>query len=145
MALKYWTGAHTKHRLMYHIVWLPKYRKKVLQTDLKRRLETLFYEAAKINQWWVEELNIRDDHVHILVQINPNESISDVIKILKGGSSKIIRKEFPDLEAFIWGDNFWAKGYFVETVGSLAYSRVKKYIKDQDSQEYATDSTASSH
>jgi putative transposase len=143
MALKYWNGAHTKHRLMYHVVWLPKYRKKVLQTNVKRRLKTLFYEATKLNQWWIEELKIKDDHVHMLIQIHPNEKISNVIRILKGGSSKIIRKEFPELEAFLWGDNFWAKGYFVETVGSLDYSKVKSYIKKQDQFGYATDSTSS--
>ena len=132
MALRYWTGAHTKHRLLYHVVWLPKYRKNILQTNVKRRLQTLFYEAAKYNQWWIDELNIQNDHIHLLIQIHPDESIASVVKILKGGTSKIIRKEFPELEAFLWGDNLWAKGYFVETVGSLAFSKVKKYIEEQD-------------
>jgi putative transposase len=89
MALKYWNGAHTKHRLMYHVVWLPKYRKKVLQTNVKRRLKTLFCETTKLNQWWIEELKIKDDHVHMLIQIHTNEKISNVIRILKGGINKL--------------------------------------------------------
>lgn len=132
MALKYWTGAHTKHRILVHVVWLPKYRKKVVNDKIARRLKNLIYEAAKANKWWIEEINILKDHIHLLIQIHPDEAISQVVQILKGGTSRVIRKEFPDLEDFLWGDNLWARGYFAETVGSTSYANIKKYIQEQE-------------
>ena len=132
MSLKYWSGSHTKHRLLYHVVWIPKYRKRILTGEVAIRLKSLLYDASLINRWWIDELEILTDHIHLLIQIRPNENISSVVKILKGGTSKIIRKEFPDLEEFLWGENFWATGYFAETVGRVNYADVKKYIQDQN-------------
>ena len=63
----YWTGAHTKHRMLYHIVWIPKYRKRVLEGGLSKRLIDLLRECADVNRWSIEELNIQRDHVHMLI------------------------------------------------------------------------------
>ena len=62
----YWTGSHTKHRLKYHLVWIPKYRKRVMRGALALRIEALIRECAEINGWAIEELNIQVDHVHML-------------------------------------------------------------------------------
>ncbi len=67
----------------------------------------------------------------MLIQINARESIASVIQILKGGTSRVIRKEFPELEEFLWGDSFWADGYFAETVGQANEEIIRKYIKTQ--------------
>ena len=128
---RYWTGAHTKHRLRYHFVWIPKYRKRVLRGKIAVRLKSLLYEAAEINNWWIEELNIQFDHIHMLIQVCPKESISKVIQKLKGGTSRLIRLEFPELKEFLWGDSFWADGYFAETVGIQDDAVIKRYIKEQ--------------
>lgn len=128
---QYWTGSHIKHRLQYHLVWLPKYRKRVLKGRVAVRLKQLFFEACQQNRWFIRELSMPDNHVHLLIQIRPKESISEVVQILKGGSSLIIRKEFPELEEFFWGDSFWADVYFAETVGQIDEAIVKKYIKEQ--------------
>ena len=69
--------------------------------------------------------------MHMLVQISPRESVAEVVKILKGGTSKVIRSEFPELEEFLWGDSLWADGYFAETVGKVDEEVIRKYIKDQ--------------
>ena len=61
---RYATGAHTKHRLQYHLVWIPKYRKRVLQGKIAIRLKDLLYEACKVNGWWISEMSIQDDHIH---------------------------------------------------------------------------------
>ena len=82
-----------------------------------------------MNGWWVEELKILPDHVHILIQIHPDETLSSVVKILKGGTSRLIKKDFPDLDEFVWGDKFWARGYFAESVGATTIRDVKNYIK----------------
>jgi putative transposase len=63
--------------------------------------------------------------------MNPSDSVSEVVQILKGGTSRIIRQEFPDLEEFLWGDSFWADGYFAETIGNVDEEIVRKYIRDQ--------------
>jgi putative transposase len=129
--LVYWTGAHTKHKLKYHLVWIPKYRKRILIGKLVIRLRELFYECAKLNSWKIEELKIMKDHVHMLIQLKPNIALSKVVQFFKGGSSKIIRKEFSELEEFLWGDSFWADGYFAETVGIAQEEMIRKYIREQ--------------
>ena len=130
MALKYWHGAHTKHRLMYHLVWLPKYRHRILRGKVAVRLKTLFYEACKVNWWWIDEVNILPDHVHLIIQVQPTETVAQVVQALKGGSSRMIRQEFPELEEFLWGDSLWADGYFAETVGAQSFTAVKTYIRE---------------
>ena len=70
------------------------------------------------------------DHVHMLIQLQAKVSVSQAVQCLKGGSSWILRKEFPEIEEFLWGDSFWADGYFAETVGTRNYLMVKKYIDD---------------
>ena len=128
---EYKSGAHTKHKLMYHIILTPKYRKKVLAKEVKKRLEELFRECAEENEWDIHEMNIQKDHVHLLLQFGPTVSVCEVVKILKGGSSRKIREEFPGLRVFLWGDNFWATGYFAETVGKVNEDCIRRYIKNQ--------------
>jgi len=128
---KYWSGAHTKHRLRYHVVWIPKRRKHLLQKDISKRLQEVIYEGCEVNKWWVDELKIHDDHVHMLIQIKPRESIAEVMNKVKGVSSRVLKKEYPKLEEFLWGDSFWSEGYFVVTVGEVEESVVKKYIATQ--------------
>jgi len=84
-----------------------------------------------MNKWLMSELSIQEDHVHIILQTNPPDSVSEVAQRLKGGTSRVIRKEFPELEEFLWGDSFWADGYFAETVGNVDEEVVKRYIRDQ--------------
>jgi putative transposase len=127
----YWTGAHTKHRLRVHLVWIPKYRKRILIGKIAARLKQLPHQACNVNRWMLSEMSVNEDHVHILVQISPRESVTEVVKILKGGTSKIIRSEFPELEEFLWGDSLWADGYFAETVDKVDEEVIRKYIKDQ--------------
>ena len=129
----YWTGAHTKHRLKFHLVWLPKYRKRILRGKVLARLQELLRQAAEVNQWQLHELAIRPDHVHLLLQVKPSESVARVVQLLKGGTSRKIREEFPELEEFLWGDSFWADGYFAESVGAVNQAVIAKYIRDQAS------------
>ena len=108
---RYWTGAHTTHKLRYHLVFVPKYRKRVLQGEVATRLETLLRQACVVNRWNLEEIAIQPDHVHLLVQVQPKYSVSSVVNVLKGGTSRVLRLDFPDLEEHLWGDSFWADGY----------------------------------
>jgi putative transposase len=95
------------------------------------RLRQLLNEACRINRWWISELSIPEDHVHLIIQTKPSDSVAEVVQRLKGGSSRVIRKEYPELEEFLWGDSFWADGYFAETVGSVDEDVVRRYIREQ--------------
>jgi len=129
---RYWKGAHTRHRLQYHLIWIPKYRKRVLRGKIAIRLKGLLYEGCKMNRWWIHRINIQHDHVHVLIQLKPSDSVAKTVQLLKGATSRIIRKEFPELEEFLWGDSFWADGYFVETVGKIEEAIIRKYIEEQN-------------
>jgi putative transposase len=125
------SGSDSKYRLMYHLVWISKYRKRILKGMIKARLEELFCECAEINEWTIEELNIQEDHVHMLVGLKPSISVSKAVQYFKGGSSRVIRKEYPELEEFLWGDSFWSDGYFAETVGRVSEDKIRNYIQNQ--------------
>ena len=131
MVKKYSVGAHTTHKLQYHLVWVPKYRKRVLRGPLVGRLYELLRQCAEMNEWHIEELNVQVDHVHLLVQLPPKEAVAHAVQLMKGGTSKVIREEFPELEEFLWGDSLWADGYFAESVGQVTAARIKAYIQNQ--------------
>jgi putative transposase len=128
---RYAKGPHTKHRLQYHLVWIPKYRRRVLQGKIAIRLKRLMYEACRMNGWWISEMSIQEDHVHIVVQVPPQMSVAEVVRIFKGGTSRILRKEYPEMQEFLWGESFWADGYFAETVGKVDEEVVRRYIRQQ--------------
>jgi putative transposase len=129
--LHYWSGAHTRHRVLLHLVFCPKYRLRVLEGAVASRLVSLFTQCCEVNHWYLHELNVQPDHVHLLVQVSPSERFSDVVQYLKGGSSRVIRVEFPDLVEFLWGSSFWSDGYFCESVGYRDEASVRDYIKNQ--------------
>ncbi len=130
-AAQYWSGGHTKHRLLYHLVFIPKYRRRVLEGELAARVRSLFELACDVNDWQIHELGIQPDHLHLLIQVHPRESVSSVVKCLKGGSSRVLRSEFPDLEEFLWSRAFWSEGFFAETVGQHEEKVVRRYIRKQ--------------
>ena len=131
MSRQYWRGDHTRHRLHYHLVWIPKYRKRILRGKIAERVKELLYECCRVNRWWIHKINVQIDHVHILIQVKPDKSVSEIVQIMKGGSSRVLRKEFPEIEEFLWGDSFWADGYFAETVGKVEEAVIRKYIDNQ--------------
>lgn len=116
---------------MYHLVWIPKYRKRVLKGKLATRLAELLHECADMNRWKIEELNIQVDHVHLMVQMRPETSVSRMVQKFKGSSSRTIREEFPELKEFLWGESFWADGYFAETCGQINEEAIRQYIRNQ--------------
>ena len=135
MRTVYRTGAHTKHRLLFHIVFVAKYRRSVLRHDVAHRLKQLFWQGSQMNDWGIQKLEILPDHVHLLVQLNPVDSVANVLQILKGASSKVIREEFPELEEFLWGDSLWGDGYFAETVGRTTETAIKRYLDNQQNKQ----------
>ena len=128
---RYTKSAHTTHRLKYHLVFIPKYRKRILRGPLARRIYDLLRQCSEMNNWPIDEMNVQTDHVHLLIQLPPSISVAKAVQIMKGGISKRIRSEFPELEEFLWGKSLWATGYFAESVGQVTESRIKLYVKNQ--------------
>jgi len=132
---KYRKLTHTIYCCEYHIVWTPKYRFRVLEGKIKTFVEQ---KINQISKWYgveVIEMNVMADHIHILVSIPPKMSVSEYMGILKGKTAiKLFEKKRYLREKPYWGNHFWARGYFVSTVG-LDKDKIKRYIKYQEEQE----------
>jgi putative transposase len=124
----YTHGQHTVYHHRYHIVWITKYRYRVLQGDLRLRVRTIIAQVA-------EELDIKiingvlsADHIHIFASIPPHVAVSEFVKIAKGRSSRKIQIEFPSIKKKYWGRHFWARGYFSSTSGNVTDEIINAYI-----------------
>ena len=95
-------------------------------------IQPVYSKNSEINQFEIMELSIQSDHIHILLSAKPRYSPSQIVQFVKGGSSYKIRREFPELQEFLWGDSFWADGYFVSTHSVVSESVIRNYIKKQD-------------
>ena len=113
----------------YHVVWCPKYRRKVLAGSLERRLREIIIEQAARQGVEIIEMEIMPDHVHLLVEVDPQYGIHRFIKNVKGVSSHILRKEFKHLTTKL--PTLWTNSYFVSTVGGAPLSVIKQYIESQ--------------
>lgn len=124
-------GAHTATEFVNHFTFIPKYRKRVLEGKIKQRLEGMIKFCAQVNDWKIVELSIQPDHVHLLIQTRGDDSPSEVMQAIKGGTSRKIRELFPNLEESIWSKGFWADGYYGGSVGTRDLETVKAYVKNQ--------------
>ncbi len=116
--------------LSYHLIWCPKYRRKVLVGDIKDRLIELIDEKATELKLEVVEANIQPDHVHLFVRSQPTHSPQFVIGQLKGYTSRILRQEFSSLKSRL--PTLWTRSYYVDSVGKLNEYTIRKYIQEQD-------------
>ena len=127
--------SHSTYDCRYHIVFIPKYRYQVLDNEKVRQfIQTVFEQICQWKDIEIIEGKLRPDHVHLYLSIPPKYSISDVIKWLKGKSASRAFQQFPELYTRYWGGHFWAKGYFVSTVG-ISDTIIKNYIQNQELQE----------
>lgn len=113
----------------YHIVWCPKYCRKVLINGVDTRLKELIHEIAKELQLEIIEIEVMPDHVHILLEVDPQFGIHRAVKALKGRTSRILRQEYPWLRSRI--PTLWTNSYFCSTVGGAPLSVIKQYIENQ--------------
>ena len=127
--------SHTIWHCEYHIVWVPKYRYRVLQGKIKEEVDLCVRAQTRQMNCEVQELNVQTDHVHLIVQVPPKLSISQYMGRLKGKSAIRVFSAFKDLrQRLYWGNHFWAQGYCVGTVG-LDQEMIRKYVKWQEKQE----------
>ena len=127
--------SHAIWYCQYHMVWVPKYRYRVLTGPVGREVYTCIQLFCGQKGCEVVELNVQPEHVHLLVMVPPKVSISDLVGILKGRTAIRVFKQFPHLKKKpYWGNHFWAPGYCVDTVG-LNEEMIRKYVKFQEQKE----------
>ena len=114
---------------MYHIVWVPKYRYKVLRGAIRERVREIARQVCK--ELGVEIVSgvLSNDHVHMFVGIPPHIAVSQFVQRVKGRSSCKIQQEFPELKKRYWGCHFWARGYFCTTSGNITDDTILEYLK----------------
>ena len=129
-------SGHSAYRTEYHIVWIPKYRRRILNPGLRGYLRKLFPKVLRsLPGCEIIEYSIEVDHIHMIMIIPPKYSVSDVIGQIKSQSASSLRKKFPWLSKVYWKENIvWSPGYFVSTVG-IDEKLVIKYVQFQKSQD----------
>ncbi len=132
---KYRKLTHVVYRCDYHIVFVPKYRYRVLEGVIAEALEKDIRRICSWKEVQIDEMSIQRDHVHILVSIPPKISISEFMGALKGKTAIRIFKSYPGLRKKpYWGNHFWARGYFVSTVG-VNEEVIRRYVRHQEEEE----------
>jgi putative transposase len=125
-------SAHGAYNHQYHIVWIPKYRKRVLKGELKSFLERRLFEVQEYHpEIEIEKFNIQVDHVHLVSVIPPKYSVSSVVGKMKANTSRRIRIEFPWIKKVYWDNEFWSPGFFSSTVG-IDEELIKRYVEFQE-------------
>ena len=132
---KYKRQSHVVYKCDYHIIWVPKYRLRILTGEVGKLVDQ---DIRKLSEWLgceVMELNVQADHVHVVVSIPPKVSVSTYMGTIKGKIAIKMFKSYPKLKKKpYWGNHFWARGYFVNTVG-VNEEMIKKYVKYQEEEE----------
>lgn len=123
------TNNNITYQCAYHVVWCPKYRRSVLHRPVDERLKQIIREVADERGAEIVELEVMPDHVHLLVEVDPQYGIHRLVKQMKGRSSRYLREEFPSLKSRI--PTLWTNSYFVATVGGATLETVKRYVENQ--------------
>ena len=131
MSELYQSLSHSKWDCKYHVVFVPKYRRKVMFGEIRKLLGPVFHELARQKQCRIVEGHLMPDHVHMCIEIPPKYAVSSVVGFLKGKSAIAIARQFKGKQSNFSGENFWARGYAVSTVG-FDLEVVKRYIREQE-------------
>jgi putative transposase len=123
------TNSDIAFQCAFHVVWCPKYRRRVLGGRIETRLKELIREVITEKQAWLIELEVMPDHVHLLVEVDPQYGIHRLVKAIKGRSSRVLRQEFPSLTSKL--PTLWTNSYFVATVGGAPPDVVTRYVENQ--------------
>jgi len=123
------TNNNIVYSCKYHVVWCPKYRRKVLRDKISERLKELIKEKCSEIRVDIIEMEILPDHVHLLIEVDPQYGVNKAIKLIKGYTSYILRKEFVELTTKL--PTLWTNSYFISTVGGAPLSVIKQYIENQ--------------
>ncbi len=128
-------GSRTQYSIEYHIVWTTKYRYKVIEGKIAQRLREILRQSCDKRGITIIRGSIGKEHIHMLVSCPPNISVSEMIKYLKGRSSKKLQEEYKNLRRRYWGQHLWSPGYFCRSVGNVTKEMIKEYIENQTEEE----------
>jgi putative transposase len=133
MKTTYDTNKHSVFLLQYHLILVTKYRRKVISNEICQRLSDIFTQIGKKEQYKLEiiELNSDQDHLHILFKAEPKSEISKFLNAYKSASSRLVKKEFPEIREKLWEDAFWSRSFFLATTGGVTLEVLKQYVEDQ--------------
>lgn len=126
---KYKSNRNVVYSCKYHIVWCPKYRRSVLNDFVQRELKIIIEEVCGLRKSEILAVELMPDHVHLLVEVDPQYGIHKLIKEIKGKSSRILRQRFPHLRSRL--PTLWTNSYFVSTEGGVPLSVIKQYVENQ--------------
>lgn len=122
---------HSVFLLYYHLVLVTKYRRKVIDDNISNRLKEIFEKIQGNYNITLQEWNHDKDHIHILFKAHPNTEMSKFINAYKSASSRLIKKEFPEIKQQLWKEYFWSRSYCLLTTGGVSIEVIKKYIESQ--------------
>lgn len=131
--MEYKSNNNVVYSCKYHVAWCPKYRRKVLVNNISKRLEELIIQKSLEINADIIEMEVMPDHVHLLIEVDPQFGINRAIRSIKGFSSYTLRKEFPSLKTRL--PTLWTNSYFVSTVGGAPLEIIKQYIENQQTSE----------
>ena len=130
--------SHTKWECKYHVVFIPKRRRKTLYEQLRKQLGELFHKLARQKESQIVEGHVMSDHVHMLISIPPKYAVSQVVGFIKGKSAIHVARVYGERKRSFVGQHFWARGYFVSTVGRDE-EVIREYIKHQEQKDTRLD------
>ena len=136
--MDYKSLSHTKWECKYHVVFIPKYRKKKLYEEIRKDLGEELRRLAEQKECKILEGHMMGDHVHMLIEVPPKYSIAQVIGYIKGKSALYVARKYGDRQRYFSGQHMWARGYFVSTVG-LDEEVIRNYIREQEKEDLRQD------
>ncbi len=133
MQPKHHKGSHSIYSIYLHLVFVTKYRRKIITSEMVQTMSDVFQRVCVANKSKMLEINGEPDHVHLMIDLHPDNNISQLVASLKGASSRIIRKEFAEqLQPVYKKPVFWSSSYYASSAGGVPLERVKQYIQDQN-------------
>jgi putative transposase len=127
----YRKNSHSKHDLKVHLIWIPKYRKRVLVGKVAERVRDVLRQVSMEHEIHIISGKVASDHVHMFISYRPQQAISKLVQYLKGTSSRILLQEFTHLQKQFWGRHFWARGYMAISSGNITDEMIQEYIDEQ--------------
>ena len=124
-------GSSATYNINYHIVWCPKFRKKILTGKVKTFVEDQLETIAQTKGYTILEARVMPDHIHLFIKANPFDSPTNIVKIFKGVTSLRIFKKFPELRQELWRGVLWSPSYYIGTAGHVSAEVIEKYIQGQ--------------
>ena len=123
--------SHSVYDTSYHLVWCPKYRKKIFErAEVRERAEQMIREICEAYDIEILEMELMEEHIHLLVSFPPSRSIGEVVRIIKSNSGRGLFREFPGLKKRLWGGELWEDGYFARIVGDrMTRDVIARYIE----------------